>query len=150
MSAMNLSSISRSRVDAFLPQEAKNNHRLDVGPIRLTSIAHAFNYRIAVLRDGVKQAARVGRSRRAAQKFLDDIDILGVTRWQPCFKLCARWLWTCRRGEAPNVTLACEPWGHVYHDNGSCECLSSDRTGASPAGPNMNGGVVPSPLGVYA
>ena len=34
-------------------------HRLDVGPIRLTTIAHTFNYRVAVLRDGVKSAARV-------------------------------------------------------------------------------------------
>ena len=29
-------------------------HRLDIGPIRLMTIAHAFNYRVAVLRDGVK------------------------------------------------------------------------------------------------
>ena len=29
-------------------------HQLDVGPIRLTTIAHAFNYQVAVLRDGVK------------------------------------------------------------------------------------------------
>ena len=28
-------------------------------PIRLTSIAHAFNYRIAVLQDGAKLPARV-------------------------------------------------------------------------------------------
>ena len=33
-------------------------------------------------------------------------------------------------GVAPNITLACELWGHMHHDNGSCECLSSDRTGA--------------------
>ena len=46
----------------FLPQEVllvdtSNSlhpffvHRLDVGPLRLTSIAHAFNYRVAVLRE---------------------------------------------------------------------------------------------------
>ena len=29
-------------------------HTLDAGPIRLATIAHAFNYRVAVLRDGVK------------------------------------------------------------------------------------------------
>ena len=40
-------------------------HRLDAGPIRLAIISHAFNYRVAVLRDGVKSAARVGRSRKA-------------------------------------------------------------------------------------
>ena len=40
-------------------------HRLNAGPIRLATIAHAFNYRVAVLRDGVKSAAPVGRSRKA-------------------------------------------------------------------------------------
>ena len=83
---MNLSSLTRSRVDAFLPQVARSidvdhvlhpffNHRLDVGPIHLTSIAHASNYRIAVLRDGAKQAARVGHSWRVARQFLGDVDI---------------------------------------------------------------------------
>ena len=47
-------------------------HRLDVGPIRLTTYAHAFNYRVAVLPDGVKSATRVGRSQRAAERFLED------------------------------------------------------------------------------
>ena len=84
---MNLSSLACNLVVAFLPQEARDidddhvlhpfsHHRLDVGPIRLTSIAHAFNYRIAVLRDGVKLAARVDRSRRAARQILDDVDNL--------------------------------------------------------------------------
>ena len=48
------------------------HHRLDIGALWLTSIAHAFNafnYRIAVLRDGVKLAACVGRSRRRPDKF---------------------------------------------------------------------------------
>ena len=40
-------------------------HRLDAGPIRLATIAHAFNYRVAVLRDGVRSTTHVGRSRRA-------------------------------------------------------------------------------------
>ena len=31
----------------------------DAGPIRLMTIAHAFNYRMAVLRNGVKSAVRV-------------------------------------------------------------------------------------------
>ena len=31
-------------------------HWLDVGSIRLKSIAHAFNYGVGVLRDGVKLA----------------------------------------------------------------------------------------------
>ena len=87
VSNMNLSSLARSRVVAFLPQEARDidndhvlhpffHHRLDVGPIRLTSIAPAFNYRIAVLRDGAKLAARVGHSQGAARQILDDVDIL--------------------------------------------------------------------------
>ena len=34
------------------------------------------------------------------------------------------------KGVSPNATIACEPWGHMNHDDGGCECLSSDRTGA--------------------
>ena len=34
------------------------------------------------------------------------------------------------KGVSPNVTLACEPWGHMNHDDGGCECLSSDLMGA--------------------
>ena len=49
-------------------------HRLDSGPIRLATIAHAFNYRVAVLRDGVRSAARVGRSRRTG-RILEDMDV---------------------------------------------------------------------------
>ena len=37
-------------------------HKSDAGPFRLMTIAHAFNYRMAVLRDGVKSAVCVGRS----------------------------------------------------------------------------------------
>ena len=33
--------------------------------MRLVTIANAFKYRVAVLRDGVKSAIRVGRSRKA-------------------------------------------------------------------------------------
>ena len=40
-------------------------HKMDSGPVRLMTIAHAFNYRVAVLRDGVRSAIRVGRSRKA-------------------------------------------------------------------------------------
>ena len=40
-------------------------HKLDTGPVRLMTIGHAFNYRMAVLRDGVKSAVCVGRSRKA-------------------------------------------------------------------------------------
>ena len=50
-------------------------HKLDAGPVRLMPIAHAFNYRVAVLRDGVKSAVRVGRSRKAEGRFLTDTDL---------------------------------------------------------------------------
>ena len=51
-------------VDATRNLHSFFTHRLDAGPIRLTTNAYAFNYRVAVLRDGVKSATRVGRSRR--------------------------------------------------------------------------------------
>ena len=58
-SVIDVSSGTRGSIATFLPQEVllvgtTNSlhpffvHRLDVGPIRLTSIAHAFNYRVAV------------------------------------------------------------------------------------------------------
>ena len=31
---------------------------------------------------------------------------------------------------SPNVILSCEPWGHMDHSGGNCECLSSDSMGA--------------------
>ena len=46
-------------------------HKMDSGPVRLMTIAHAFNYRVAVLRDGAKSALRVGRSRKAEKVFFD-------------------------------------------------------------------------------
>ena len=45
-------------------------HKSYAGPVCLMTIAHAFNYRMAVLRDGVKSAVRVGRSRKAEGHFL--------------------------------------------------------------------------------
>ena len=48
-------------------------YKLNVGPIRLMTIA--FNYRMAVLCDGVKSAARVGRSQKAEGHFLTDMDL---------------------------------------------------------------------------
>ena len=114
-------------------------HRLDVGPIRLTSIAHAFNYRIAVLWDGVRLAAWVGRSRKVARLLLDDEDIPWGHQVAVMFQIvCAlalevpAALLEIRQlsGVLPNVDLACEPWGHMDHCNGVCECLLWDRTGA--------------------
>ena len=31
---------------------------------------------------------------------------------------------------SPNVSLDCEPWGHMDHNGEGCGCLSSDSTGA--------------------
>ena len=50
-------------------------HKSDAGPVRLMTIAHAFNYRMAVLRDGVKWTVRVGRSRKVEGCFLSGSDI---------------------------------------------------------------------------
>ena len=44
------------------------------GETKMT-IVHAFNYRVAVLRDGVRSAVRVGRSRKAETCFLTDVNI---------------------------------------------------------------------------
>ena len=63
------------RVDASCVLHPFSLHKLDAGPIRPVTIAHAFNYRMAVLRDGVKSALRVGRSRKAEGWFLTDTDL---------------------------------------------------------------------------
>ena len=47
------------RIDGSCILHPFSLHKLDVEPIRLMTIAHAFNYRMAVLRDGVKSALRV-------------------------------------------------------------------------------------------
>ena len=54
----------------FLPQKS------DAGPVQLMTIAHAFNYRMAVLRNGVKSAVCVARARKAEGCFLENSDIL--------------------------------------------------------------------------
>ena len=101
--------------------------------------SHAFNYRVAVLRDGVRSAVRVGRSRKAETCFLKDVNItwgLQVTvmfqivstlmEEVPAFALRIREL----QGESPNIQLKDDPWGHVEHCDANCTCLESDRIGA--------------------
>ena len=114
-------------------------HRLDVDPIRLTTIAHVFNYRVTVLRDGVKSAAQVGRSRRVAVRILKDIGIPWGHQVAVMFQIvCALALEVTSvlqdieslNGVSPNVSLSCEPWGHTDHTGKDCTCLSSDSTGA--------------------
>ena len=114
-------------------------HKMDSGPVRLMTIAHAFNYRLAVLRDGVRSAVRVGRSRKAETCFLSEVNISWgqqvTVMFQivstlmgevPAFALRMREL----QGESPDVQLKDDPWGHVEHCDANCACLESDRTGA--------------------
>ena len=53
----------------FFPQKS------DAGRVRLMTIAHAFNYRMAVLRNGEKSAVRVARARKAEECFPHNSDI---------------------------------------------------------------------------
>ena len=82
-SGMDVSSAALSSAMVSFPQKVMlvdassilhlfSTHRLDAGQIWLITIAHAFNYRMAVLRDGVKSAARVGHSYRAEGRILED------------------------------------------------------------------------------
>ena len=148
-SVMDVSSGTHGSVVTFLPQEVLLvdatislhpffMHRLDVGPIRLTTIAHSFNYRVTVLRDGVKSAAWVGRSQREAERILEAIGIPWGHQVAVMFQIvCALALEVpsvlrdieSLHGVSPNVILSCEPWGHTDHSGGDCECLSSDSTG---------------------
>ena len=149
-SVMDISSDSPSTVAIILPQEvflvdATSSlhpffmHRLDVGPIHLTTISHAFNYRVAVLRNGVKSATRVGRSRRATEQFLEDGGIPWGHQVAVMFQIvCVLALEVplvlqdieSLNGVSPNVSLSCEPWGHTHHTGGDCTCLSSGSTDA--------------------
>ena len=113
-------------------------HRLYAGPIRLVTIAHACNYRVAVLRDGVRSATRVGRFRRAEGRILEDTDVPWGHQVAVMFQIVSAlalevpaFLQNIEnlRGVSPDVQLW-GPWGHVDHSGGGCECLSSDRTGA--------------------
>ena len=63
------------RVDVLCDLHPFFAHKLDYGPVRLMTIAHAFNYRVAVFRDGVKLAIQVGRSLKAEGRFLTDTNI---------------------------------------------------------------------------
>ena len=114
-------------------------HKMDSGPVRLMTIAHAFNYRVAILRDGVWSAVRVGRSRKAVTCFLKEANISWgqqvtgmfqivstLMEGVPAFALRMREL----QGESPDVQLKDDPWGHVEHCDANCACLKSDQMGA--------------------
>ena len=100
---------------------------------------HAFDYRVDVLRDGFRSAARVGRSRRAEGRFLEDTAVPWGHQVAVMFQIVSALALEVPaflqnigklRGVSPDVQLSCEPWGHADHNGGGCECLSSDRTGA--------------------
>ena len=129
----------RSRIDKSCVIHPFYIHEMDSGPVRLMTIAHAFNYRVAVLRDGVRSAIRVGRSRKVEKCFLKDVNITWgqqvtvmfqivstLMEEVPAFALRMREL----QGESPNIELKDNAWGHVEHCYANCTCLESDRTGA--------------------
>ena len=114
-------------------------HKMDSEHVRLMTIAHAFNYRVAVLRDGVRSAVRVGQSRKAETCFLKEANISWgqqvtamfqivstLMEEVPAFALRMREL----QGESPDIELIDNPWGHVEHCDVKCNCQQSDRTGA--------------------
>ena len=114
-------------------------HKLDSGPVRLMTIAHAFNYRVAVLRDGVRSALRVGRSRKAEKCFLINANIpwgqqvmimfqivSTLMAEVPEFELGMRKL----QGIQPHIQLADDIWGHDGVCGEACACLITDRTEA--------------------
>ena len=130
-------------------------HMLNAGPVRLMTIAHAFNYRMAVLRYGVKSAVRVRRSRKAEGLFLSGSDIPWGQQVAVMFQIVSTVALELPsfladlenlRGITPNVHLHCEPWGHINHKDINCGCQSSYRTAAYVHDLTVNGrGCVPSP-----
>ena len=117
----------------YFPQKS------DTGPVQLMTIAHAFNYRMAVLRNGIKSAVRVARARKAEVCFLLNSDIQWGQPIAAMFQIISTMvveLPSCLEeleelsGMPPNVQLKSEPWGHDNHEDMECECQSSDRTAA--------------------
>ena len=103
------------------------------------TIAHAFNYRMAVLRNGVKSAVRVARARKAEGCFLENSDIPWGQQVAVMFQIVSTVALKLpsflgeleeMRGMSPNVQLQFEPWGRDNHDDVDCECQISDRTAA--------------------
>ena len=137
------------RIDDVCALHPFSVHKSDAGPVRLMTIAHAFNYRMAVLRDGVKSAVRVGSSRKAEGRFLSGSDIPWGQQVAVVFQIVSTMVLELPsflaeleslRGVSPNVNLHCEPWGHIDHEDINCDCQSSDRTAAYVHDLTVNGG----------
>ena len=110
-------------------------HKLDADPVQLMTIVHAFNYRMAVLHNGVKSVVRIGRSWKAEGRFLSGSDIPWGQQVVVVFQIVstmASFLTVLEnlRGISPNVHLDYEPWGHMDHEDSNCGCQSSDHTAA--------------------
>ena len=127
------------RIDDACALHPFSVHRLDAGPVCLMTIAHVFNYRMDVLRDGVKLTVRVGRSQKVEGRFLSGSDIYWGQQVAVMFQIVSTMALELPsfvsvlenlRGISPNVLLDCEPWGHINHEDINCGCQSSDRTAA--------------------
>ena len=103
------------------------------------TIAHAFNYRMAVLRNGVKSAVRVARARKSEGCFLVNSDIPWGQQVAVMFQIVSTMALELPsflgeleelRGMSPNVQLNFALWGHDNHEDVDCECQASDRTAA--------------------
>ena len=134
-------------------------HKSDVGPVRLMTIAHAFNYRMALLRDGVKSAVHLGKSRKPEGCFLVNSDIPRGKQVTVMFQIVSTMVLELPsfleelenlRGVPPNVQLPDEPWGHNNHEDVDCGCQTSDWTAAYVHDLTVNGqgSVHPSETGV--
>ena len=131
--------VAALRIDETSAIHPFSVHKSDVGPIRLMTIAHAFNYQMAVLQDGVKSAVRVGRSRKAEGCFLSGSDIPWGQHVAVMFQIVFTMVLELPsflaelenlKGVSPNVHLQYEPWGHINYEDIDCDCQTSDRTAA--------------------
>ena len=136
------------RIDDTTALHPFSPHKSDAGSVRWMTIAHAFNYRMAVLRDGVKSAVRVGRFRKMEVCFLSNSYIPWGQQVAVMFQIVSTMALELPSflaelenlgGVSPNVNLQCEPWGHTNHENVDCECQTSDRTAAYVHDLTING-----------
>ena len=111
------------------------------------------------LRDGVKLAFRVGKSRKPEGCFLANSDIPWGQHVAVMFQIVSTMALELPsfleeleylRGVSPNVQLPDEPWGHNNHEDVDCGCQTSDRTAAYVHDLTVNGrgSVHPSDTGV--
>ena len=148
-SVMDVSSDSPGTVVIFLPQEVLLvdatislhpffMHRVECWPDPPYDDYPYVQLSGRSLRDGVKSAARVGHSWRAAERILEDVGIPWGQQVAVMFQIvCALALVVpsvlqdieSLNGMSPNLRLSCEPWGHIDHTGTACTCLSSDSTG---------------------